>query len=83
MATPISQPYWNVADFPRLSGESDDTNRIQRAVNAALSLLRLAPITVGQSVIDTQTVARVVYCPSNSIPYSLAQSVVGGQKACC
>jgi hypothetical protein len=80
MATPIFQSYWNVADFPRLSGENDDTNRIQRAVNAALSLLRLAPGTVGQSVIDTQTVARVVYCPSNSIPYSLAQSVVGGSK---
>ncbi len=38
MASPAAMPFVNAASFQRLPSESDDTGRLQRAVNMALSI---------------------------------------------
>ena len=45
MATPVASAWTNVGDFPALVSETDDTGRIQRAVNMALSLQSLTART--------------------------------------
>ena len=76
MKSPSYNGYWNVNDFPRLAGEADDTNRIQRAVNAALSILTMGG--TNPLFLDTTTIARTVYFPGSPSPYIITQAAPAG-----